>query len=377
MKEIAFKKVSQVMRAPSLVFSSTDTVSEFLGSLHRLGSYEAVVVFRNKLGLVTAIDVLDALHPERTLLGRVARSVSPLNRDATVLEAVSSMISNRVRAIPIVEDREVIGIVSCVEVMNAMMKSPTFREVVCEEVMKLSTASVNVNDKVSTARSIMYEHDMSNLPVIDEKRQLKGIITARDIVFVFIQLEESMTRGEFTGESTRIWDLPVRNLMDVHLLTAKGRDSLMSLIRNFRKFKKEVCIVKRYKRTFGIVTPMEIITLLLDFRVEEVVHVRILGFSEFDDFLDITTIQDKVARVLKRGVTFRDDIMEVIIDIKRRKRAGKRAFYQVKAKVRSFNNPLINVTAYGWYLAEAFDDLCNKLDRRIRKSKERRPRRRR
>mgnify|MGYP000486372741 CR=1 FL=1 len=371
MREIAFKKVSRVMNTSPLLFSSTDTISEFIGSICQSGSREAVVVFKNRLGLVTVMEVLDALHPERTLLGRVARRVSPINKDSTVLEAVDSMISNNIRALPVVEGEEVIGVISCAEVVNAMKSSPDFKEIKCEEVMKSTEVSVNEDDKVSTARSIMYEHGTSSLPVINRWRQLKGIVTARDIVFAFVQPEGGVTRGEVIGESSRVWDLPVKEIMDVDLLTVKGSDTLADLAREFEEFGKEVCVVKRYKGAFYIVTPMEMITPLLDYEIKELVHVRILGLPEFGDFLHVSTVQDKVVRVLRKSFTFRSDIREVIIDVKLRKRLGKRIFYQVEANVHSLTKPPLNVSAQGWYLAEVFDNLCRKLDRSLRKSKKR------
>lgn len=373
MSEIAFQKVSQIMKTSPLVFSSTDTVSSFIGSLYRLNSYEAVVVFKHKVGLVTARDVLDAINPECTLLGNVARSVSSLSREATVLDAVNFMVSNGIRAIPIMEDGEVIGMVSCTEVLNAMMKSSSLMNVMCKEVMKSLVASVNVNEKISTARSIMYEYDISNLPVVDEVGRLIGIITARDIVFTYVQPEESVTQGEITGESVRIWDTPVKNLMDVELLTARGEDPLISLIKSFRRLNKEICIIEKCTENFNVITPMEIIALLLNFKIEETVYVRILGLPDYGDFLSIATAQDKIIRVLSRGVTFRKDIREVVIDIKRRKRSGKRTLYQVGARVHSSARSLV-VTAQGWYLGEALDKLCEKLDKVLRKSKKRKPR---
>ncbi|RJS74173.1 hypothetical protein CW710_02045 [Candidatus Bathyarchaeota archaeon] len=114
------------------------------------------------------------------------------------------------------------------------------------------------------------------------------------------------------------------------------------------------------------------------FRFKERIHVYILGLPETGDFLDAMTIQDKIYRTLGRGIAFRDDIREVVVDVKRRKRNGTRVLYQVKANVYSSTKPL-TLTAHGWYLAEVFDELCRMLDRALVRSKKRglRPRDRR
>jgi len=373
MKEIISRKVSHIMRAPpSLIFSSTDTVSKFLGSLNRLGFYEALVTFRNRMGIVTARDVLDVIHPERTLLGAVARRISSISPEATVLEAANLMVSTGVRAVPVMENREVIGVVSNVDVTNLMMESPMFRETPCGEAARPPAASVNVNERISTARRLMREHDVEGLPVTNRSGGLEGVITAKKIVFTFLIPEEAVTEGEFVGESVRNWDIPVKNFMDVNPLVAGEEEPLIRLVEDFRKFGKELCIVKMRAGSLNVVTPTEIVTLLLAFKIKRHLHIRLLGLPESGDFIGMETIQNKVARVFSRGLTFHSDLEEVVIDVKRRRQSGGRTLYQIRSKIYS-PTKLILITAHGWCLAEAFDNLCERLNRALRKSKRRRP----
>ncbi|MCD6510565.1 MAG: CBS domain-containing protein [Thermoprotei archaeon] len=372
MKEIAFQKVSQFMRISFLMFPATDTLSRFVGSIHPLDPCEALVVFKKRMGLVTAVDVLDAPHPKCTLLGSIARKASSLSREATILEAVYLMISNRLRAIPIMEGRKVVGMISCTDVLRAIMASSAFDDITCKDAMKLSTLSVGVHEKVSTARSIMCRHDVDHLLVMNEGGQFEGTITAKDIVLNFIQPRESVTQGEIIGESVRVWDASVRELMDADPLIVKEKDPLMNVMESFRKTGKEVCVVEG-SEGIGIITPMEAIALLLRFKVRGLIHVRILGLPPRGDFLSIWTIQDKINRVLSMGFTFHRGVKEVIIDVKPKKQSGERTLYQIIARVYSSARPLV-VTAHGWYLAEAFDELHDKLGRVLRKSKRRRVR---
>ena len=378
MREVAFRKVSQVMTSSPLVFSSTDTVSEFLGYIRQPGLFEALVVFRNKIGVVTARDILDVMHPERTLLGKVARRISPLGKEATVLDAVDLMFSNRVKTIPVAEDGRIVGAVSSIGVVEALISSPAFQELTCGDVMRLPIASVKEDDQVSTVRVIMREYDVGDLPVVNYEGELKGVVTARDMALRLLQPEESMTQGDFDGESVRAWGIPVGDLMDTNPLTARAEDPIVDLFRSFKRLRKETCMVVGSTGLLNIVTPMEMIAPLTLFRFKERIHVYILGLPETGDFLDAMTIQDKIYRTLGRGIAFRDDIREVVVDVKRRKRNGTRVLYQVKANVYSSTKPL-TLTAHGWYLAEVFDELCRMLDRALVRSKKRglRPRDRR
>ena len=371
MREIAFRKVSEVMRPP-LTFSATDTVSRFLVNIQKLETCEALVVFKNRMGIVTALDILDTVHPEQTILGNVAKRSTSITGDATIAEAVDAMISNKLRALPVMDRGKVVGMVSCADVLAAMMRSSSLRKIVCRDVMRQSMLSVRSHDKISTARSIMCRHGVDHLPVVDEEGMLEGVVTARHMVLVFVQPSDRMTEGEMVGESARAWDAPVRAIMDAEPLTAGEDDPLVSVVKALGRRGKEVCVVEGPGRR-STITPMEVIALLLRFKVERTVHVRILGLPASGEFLSIETIQNKVRRVLSAGFAFHRDVREVVIDVKSRKRGGKKTLYQIIAKVYSSLRPL-TVTAHGWYLAEAFDELRSKLDRVLRKSKRRRPR---
>ena len=370
MREIAFQRVSRIMRDSPLVFSSTDTVSELLGSLYQSGSYEALVAYENRVGLITVRDLLGISHPERTLLGKIAKSAPYLSPESTVLDAVNSMVANKIRALPILENGEIIGIISQKEIVNALPESSIFEEIMCKEVMKVPVISVDVNDKVSTARSIMRRHGISHLPAVNARGWLKGMITAKDIVFAFIQPGAGVTRGERVGETVRTRDMPVKALMDRRPLTATQKEPLLGVVRDFKRYEKDACVVKKGSGVLGIITSREIIPLLLSFKVERALPVYILGLPEFGDFLDVETAQSKIIRVLDKGLSFYRDVQEVVVDVKQRKRRGGRTLYQVTARVYS-PTKRFSVSAEGWYLSKAFDNLCRKLDRKLGSVKKR------
>ncbi|RLG01449.1 MAG: hypothetical protein DRN49_01250 [Thaumarchaeota archaeon] len=368
MKEIAFQQISKIMRKSPLVYSSMDTVSTLIGGLYENDSWEALVNYGERIGLVTLRDLLGVSHPERTLIKDVARSVPSLPMEATVLDAVELMISNRIRAIPILSGEEISGIVSEVEVMNALPESESFNRILCEEVMREVDLSINTHDKVSTARSLMREYGIDHLLVLNERGSLSGVITVKDIIFNFIQPRERVTRGGRVGERKRLLDIPVKGLMDRNPLTAEKRDSLLEVVKRLKNYERDLCVIKERIRVLGVITSREIIPLILGFRVKEELPIYILGLPEFGDFHDIKTSQNKVLRVLNKGLSFHEGVLEVVIDVKRRKRKGGRTLYQVTARIYSPTKRLF-VTAQGWYLSEAFDDLCRRLDRILERVK--------
>jgi len=365
MKEIAFQQVSKIMRKSPLVYSSMDTISKLIGGLYETGSREALVAYEGRIGLVALRDLLGVSHPERTLIKDVARSVPSLSAEATVLDAVELMTSNKIRAVPVLSGEDVLGIVSEVEVMNALPESEVFGKILCEEVMREVDVSIDVNDKISTARNLMRRYGIDHLIVLDRRGSLKGVITVESIVFNFIQPRERVTRGGRVGERRRLLDIPVKGLMERKPLTAERRDPLLEAVKGFKDYGRDLCVVKERAKPLGIITSREIIPLILGFRAEEELPIYILGLPELGDFQEVKTSQNKVLRVFEK---WSEEVLEVVIDVKRRRRRGGRTLYQVTARIYSPTKRLC-VAAKGWYLSEAFDNLCRRLDRVLERIK--------
>jgi ribosome-associated translation inhibitor RaiA len=117
----------------------------------------------------------------------------------------------------------------------------------------------------------------------------------------------------------------------------------------------------------GIVTPRELISLITRLRVEEELPVYIIGLSD-EDFFERAVAEEKVRRVLQKGMKFRPDINEISIRIKSSKTRGSRTRYELTARALSPEGQ-INAEARGWDLIKVFDELCDTLGKAIRKSK--------
>jgi ribosome-associated translation inhibitor RaiA len=115
--------------------------------------------------------------------------------------------------------------------------------------------------------------------------------------------------------------------------------------------------------------------LITRLRAEEELPVYIMGLSD-EDFFESSIAEDKLRRVVERGMRFRPDITEVSVRIKRAQRKGERTRYDLTARALSPNDQTI-AEAEGWDLLETFDELCSTLERALRRTKQEQPRQRR
>ena len=148
MERLASEKISKLIRPP-LIFSTDDKVSALIGKLRRSGAYEAVIESRSKPRLITLLDLLKASDPERTLIGKIARSAVPINFEAPILEAADLMIMNEAWCLIAKRNEEVLGVISQLDILSALSKHHLLQDISCEEIMRSEPPCVSAEDKLS------------------------------------------------------------------------------------------------------------------------------------------------------------------------------------------------------------------------------------
>ena len=99
---------------------------------------------------------------------------------ATVKEATVKMIERDVGSILITVENKLVGIFTERDVVRCASKDVSLdREL--EDIMTKDLILVKENEGLSKAAYLMSENNIRHLPVVDEKGDLVGIISARDI----------------------------------------------------------------------------------------------------------------------------------------------------------------------------------------------------
>jgi len=372
MRRFALRKVSQVMNTRPQKFSANDKVSSLIGCLREAEVREAVIEYGHRLGVVTLDDLLNVSNPERVALGRVASSAIPVSPEASLLTAADLMLTNRVWVLLVKRGNELLGTISQREIVKVMPMFSTLSNISCGDLMRKNVGFIHLHDKLSTARKKMRKRGVSHLIVVDDEGELRGVVTAKEIVLGLLQPGESRTIGERGGEFIKIWDLPVKSIMDETPLVFKSGEPASHALNAIKKSRKDICVVKSDSRPLGIITPRELISVLLRFKIREEPRIYVVGLPDLEDPSVLEVVQSKLSRVMSRGFGVHRGIDEVMLDVKRMKRSGKRTLYVITARVYMPKN-LLTISAEGWDLMEAFDNLCRKLGRRFSKEKTRKP----
>jgi CBS domain-containing protein len=123
-------------------------------------------------------------------------SISP---SETVAQAEELMAGNRIRQLPVVEDRALVGIVTDRDLRSflsgPLLSTPVERDRALNtsigDVMTTEPLSLAPDDKLQDAVELLVEEKIGGVPVVDASEGLVGIVTYIDVLRCFLnRLEE-------------------------------------------------------------------------------------------------------------------------------------------------------------------------------------------
>ena len=370
LEELASTVISDYVTRHMSVFDPGDTASRVLGELKETDRYEALVSSGTKVGLVTVRDLLDVDQSTQTKIEGLWRTLTPIESESTFRGVAEVLISGNMRAFPVVEHRKLVGIISQVEIVAAMVDVPELKAYPAKDYVKRPVATLDSGEKVTQARRMMLERGISHVPVVDSGK-LIGVVTAMDIVHTFITPGSRMAIGDKTGEKLTRFPGQVNGVMDDQPLAIGPNASILEAVKGMRDRGKSACVmVDENGAVLGILTPREVLVILKGAEPEEL-PISILGL-EGEGFFEKGVAEEKVRRVVARNMRIHPDINQVSIRIRRQQNSGERARYQIAARVLSPTEQF-NASTEGWDLLASFDDLLEALDATLKRAKREQP----
>ncbi len=366
LKAFAHSPVREIFETDYPSISHSDIVSKLISLLQNSGSYEALIINNYPPKLVTVRDVLKVTHPERTSVSKISFRPPSITPSTPVYDASSKLVHNRIRILPVVENESVVGVVRQTKILEKMADCDDLKIFLSEDLMVENLVTVSPDSSIGVVRSIMLRNGISHAPLVDQEGKLKGLITAKDLVWYFVKPRESMKIGEKVGKKIKLLEMGIKGLADSNPLQVTRRTSVLDVVHEMINRKKSYSLVVEKHKPVGIITPRDIISLLLEFRPRIQIPVYIVGFKDQDEGL-IQSAKRKIERVARRGLKMHPDLQEIAVHGKVSSVTGERKRFTVKARAYAPSS-VMAVTAEGWSLLTVFDEICEKLDRRLRQT---------
>lgn len=112
----------------------------------------------------------------------------------TIGQADELMSENKIRQLPVVQDKELLGIITDRDVRSflsgSLLESPAAREKALNteigEIMTTEPMTLSPDDDLQEAVEMLIDQKIGGIPVVDEAEGLMGIVTYVDVLRCFL-----------------------------------------------------------------------------------------------------------------------------------------------------------------------------------------------
>lgn len=265
-------KAKDIMDTEVPAVSQTDQVARLRNIIIRR-KVNKILVYDDELkGIVTEKDIAKALAEERRAIDEVrvreimTRSLITAGPNEKPEEIAKTMIEKGISGVPIVNDDEVLGMITKKDMMNYCSKYCRGKKKV-KDLMTRKVKTVKPMQSLFHAAKEMEENKISRL-VVTEGNEPLGIITERDISLATQGLHPSKVTYSSTddeGETHRrkkIYPMIVSDVMQENLKTVEAKNDAAKAGKKMVEEEIGSLIIQEKDELKGIITKTDIVKFL-------------------------------------------------------------------------------------------------------------------
>ena len=172
------------------------------------GDYEGVVSEREILQSHVEDDA------KVSALTKPSRSTpSPkVDRYEDIRETARVLVESNAKVAPVFENDELWGVISDDAILEAVLDN--LDALTVEDIYTDDPVTLTEDDGIGKAINLLREHGISRLPILNENGYLSGVVTTHDIADFVIRKSDTTTTGDRVGDSQRMLDVPVYDIMN-------------------------------------------------------------------------------------------------------------------------------------------------------------------
>jgi CBS domain-containing protein/ribosome-associated translation inhibitor RaiA len=206
---------------------------------------------------------------------------------------------------------------------------------------------------LSNALSKMRRYNISRLPVINSSGILIGVLSALDVANLISVPKERATKSPGVGTAVAIRDVRVKEIMRKASSVEAGT-KVNTAIEKFRT--NEEIVVTGNARPIGVITPKDVLELVLPKRSEPSVHI-----AHIDEHDIRTEIEEQFTKFLKKIQGKLENVQLVIVY------GDKHKTHKYSLRARTITNKgVISAKAVGYDPLSACKELISRLETRIK-----------
>ena len=343
-------------------------VDERLGRVRSLFESEnpkGIVVTNDDayVGIVTERQLLQSQIEDDAKVRVITRNNVPqVSRDEGIRDVARMLVEGDTKVAPVFEGGELWGVVTEDAILEAVLDNLDVLTV--EQIYTQEVVTLREDDHLGKAINYLREHGISRLPVVNENGKLTGMVTTHDIADFAVRSMERQKTGDRSGDTDRMLDLPVYDLMNSPVETIDREDSVRETVELMLELDYAGLVVTPPgddSAIAGIVTKTDVLRALT-FTEEERMDVQITNVSLLDT-ISRESIREAISEVTDKYQDMQVHHAHVRFHEHKEKLRGT-PLVQCQIRIRS-NRGQVAGTGEGYGAETAFHVALDKLERNV------------
>ena len=298
--------------------------------------------------------------------------LSPVKTTTDILEVARLLAEQDVDAIPVEQDKQIIGVVRSFDVATALVEEIAGMKV--KDVKYLKPPKVNNNDPVATAIEIMQTKKLDTLPIFTEG-VLTGVVGLKDIIRKMINWSPKRDVSQrFNAElpskaaqtdTNHFTSLPVDNFTEDPILSIQSTGTLSDAIILMQQNNQTSIVVMEGDQFQGMLSLRSVLSTIAKQQKVQNFSIQFVGLN------DVTltehqnnvlhSITERYAEKLQRKI---DHTFSVNLHLKETNKDGKQRLFEVKLKL-EMPGKLLTSEKSDWDLETAIHKCFNIVEGQI------------
>jgi CBS domain-containing protein/ribosome-associated translation inhibitor RaiA len=353
----------------------SEQVSSILGKLQSntpvcvVGNGEFSGIFSPHRLLTSRADIT------KLKLAKVTVPVPQPGPESDLLEIAALMYDANAALLPVVKDGKILGVVHALEVLKRLHELPELRGLQVRNIRHPHPITIREDESIDTALSIMHDHHIERLPVVDDKGRISGFLSYKDLLQNYYGRQYTRDFGEkphtqtraFRAERPDVPQLPVSNVMyHGDILNISEDDTVQKAIEQMVLHNVHSLVTLADNRPTHIITKRDILEAAVNSQVQVNPSIQYVGLEELDidSFLKLH-VQRIASRQMERLQHYFNNEYQLILHIKEHQKTGERHKYSVHMRLVYPGATVPATKSVAWDIRTAMQEAFSKLESKL------------
>lgn len=370
MAEITQFKAEDIMSERVPHTGPDNTVSDAIGLMRKHDLEEIPVVEDDEVvGIISDDTFIEKRHlPLSTKLKHVMSKPPQVKKDDSIIDVSEMLLSSGYRGVPVTsKSKTYTGFISRKNITKIVPSIDELKKTEVKDFMTPSPATLQEHESIGKAKATMKRYDIRVLPVVDKYGKVSGVIGIQDILEEVARPEEREERGDRAGEKGHpSQEIEVQSMMSEPVITTTPNSQIHDAAEKMNESDISTLAVTEDDELKGVITQIDLVEMITSFREADQVYVQITGLEER------TGLYDQMYDLIQNYLNKMNQVLKPLVfnvHVVSHQTEGEQSKYSIRLRL-STDYGMFYAKEFDWNIMSALDQALDSIKRRVFENKE-------